>query len=416
MEDFFTPTRRLAIEPLGFAEVQLAVSVEAFLDHSWDWSDLYAFVTGDEGAMRKCLWITEGTIIWVEDENNALEFEEMVDYSIQRATFMTPSGETHTLFLAKSMKSASLSAEASGVFWHAVTTSNCVKLRVEHWSGWFIVLCSGATLLQFLENSPSLELLEFEAFAFEEAHCRALATLERTNLKITFEGCSFDAQNAKGTFIEWLRHSQVVTKLERCKMEHIIISALTGNSSVKSLSIDATTNAYRDSHILSLARALPGNQGIENLSVSLLSAKIWSLLLRSLWAHPRIQSVKLSFIPEVSAASKASIMVAVLRLVQCNTVVHTIELPDHAKDEEFFQSSIVPRLEMNRRCFEDQRQALTRADPSIRGQLLGRALHVVRSNPALLFRLLSENVPAFVLLEEDDPVIPCTWCCLLRGT
>jgi hypothetical protein len=126
--------------------------------------------------------------------------------------------------------------------------------------------------------------------------------------------------------------------------------------------------------------------------------------------------VKLSFIPEVSAASKASIMIAVLRLVQCNTVVHTIELPDDAKDEEFFQNSIVPRLEMNRSCFEDQRQALTRADPSIRGQLLGRALHVVRSNPDLLFRLLSENVPAFVLLEEDDPVIPWTWCCLLRGT
>jgi hypothetical protein len=44
---------------------------------------------------------------------------------------------------------------------------------------------------------------------------------------------------------------------------------------------------------------------------------------------------------------------------------------------------------------EFQRQALTRADPSIRGQLLGRALHGVRYNPYLLFRFLSENVPAF---------------------
>jgi hypothetical protein len=39
---------------------------------------------------------------------------------------------------------------------------------------------------------------------------------------------------------------------------------------------------------------------------------------------------------------------------------------------------------------------LTRADLSIRGRLLGRALHVVRNNPDLLFRFLSENVPAFV--------------------
>ena len=98
-------------------------------------------------------------------------------------------------------------------------------------------------------------------------------------------------------------------------------------------------------------------------------------------------------------------MIAVLRLVQCNTVVHTIDLPDNAKDEEFFQNSIVPRLEMNRNCFEDQRQALTRADPSIRGQLLGRALHVVRYNPDLLFRFLSENVPAFVRSDEDGPII-----------
>jgi hypothetical protein len=88
---------------------------------------------------------------------------------------------------------------------------------------------------------------------------------------------------------------------------------------------------------------------------------------------------------------------AVLRLAQCNTVVHTIDLPDHVKDEALFQNFIEPRLEMNRNCFEDQRQALKRADPSIRGQLLGRALYVVHSNPDLLFRFLSENVPAFAL-------------------
>jgi hypothetical protein len=107
----------------------------------------------------------------------------------------------------------------------------------------------------------------------------------------------------------------------------------------------------------------------------------------------------------MAAASKTRFMNEVLRLAQCNTVVHTIDLPDDAKDEEFFQNSIVPRLEMNRNCFADQRRALKRADPSIRGQLLGRALHVVRYNPNLLFRFLSENVPAFVRSEEDDPII-----------
>jgi hypothetical protein len=101
-------------------------------------------------------------------------------------------------------------------------------------------------------------------------------------------------------------------------------------------------------------------------------------------------------------------MNAVLQLAQCYTMVHTIDLSDHVKDEEFFQNSILPRLEMNRNCFRDQRQALTRVDSSIHGQLLGRALHVVRYNPDLLYRFLSENVPAFVRSDKDGPIIPTT--------
>ena len=99
-------------------------------------------------------------------------------------------------------------------------------------------------------------------------------------------------------------------------------------------------------------------------------------------------------------------MNAILQLVQCNTVVHTIEVFPYVRlHNEFFENSIVPRLEMNRNYFEEQRQALTRAHHAIRGQLLARALHVVRNNPDLLFRFLSENVPAFVR-SDDGPVIP----------
>ncbi len=102
-------------------------------------------------------------------------------------------------------------------------------------------------------------------------------------------------------------------------------------------------------------------------------------------------------------------MNAVLRLAQCNTVVHLIVLPyeltSDQESQEFFQNSIVPRLEMNRNSFGDQRRALKRAGPSIRGQLLGRALHVVRYSPDLLFRFLSENVPAFVRSDQNDPIV-----------
>jgi hypothetical protein len=163
MENFFTPAQRLAIEPLDCTDVQLAVSIETFLNHRWDWSAFYAFATDDEGEIWKLLWITENTFICVED----VYTEE--HSAILRATFTATNGETHELVvLAIETESTSLAAEVSSVFWHAVTTSNCVKLRLEHWSSWFIVLCSGAALLQFLEASPSLELLDSEDFDFEE--------------------------------------------------------------------------------------------------------------------------------------------------------------------------------------------------------------------------------------------------------
>jgi hypothetical protein len=259
--------------------------------------------------------------------------------------------------------------------------------------------------LHFFETAPSLELIELKDSSFWEADCRVLASLKRTGLEITFEECSFDAQGAEDICTEWLRQSRVVTKLDNCEMENsILFSSLNGNSSVKTLSMGATQCEFimRD-----LAQVLPGNLGMENLRVVMSPRdSSWSRLLRYLWAHPRIQSVSLCFAPSLSTASKIGMVNEILQLAQCNTVVHKNEVPDHAKDEEFFQNSILPRLEMNRYGFEDQRQALTRADPSIRGRLLGRVLHVVPNNPDLLFRFLSENVPVFVRSDENGPIIP----------
>ncbi len=66
------------------------------------------------------------------------------------------------------------------------------------------------------------------------------------------------------------------------------------------------------------------------------------------------------------------------------------------------QNVILPLLEMNRSCFEVQCQAVKRADHSVRSQLLGRVLHVVRYNPELVYLFLAENVPAFVRTGEEE--------------
>jgi hypothetical protein len=156
------------------------------------------------------------------------------------------------------------------------------------------------------------------------------------------------------------------------------------------------------------------------LSHCYLSVEQCSLLFRSLWTHLRILFLalwhdyhsNLTF----SAEAKSTVMDAILRMLRRNTTVISILLPLAFDQEEVFQNSILPRLEMNRTSFEVQRQAVKRADPSVRPQLLGKALHVVQHNPDLVYRFLSENVPAFVRTKEEgdegdekkeeDPNIP----------
>jgi hypothetical protein len=191
-------------------------------------------------------------------------------------------------------------------------------------------------------------------------------------------------------------------------MEASTLAALSGNNSVKKLTISEHAQFYAE-EMRALLQALLDNLGIEDLSLICLESddKTWSLLFRSLSAHPRIKRVSLLYNSSnsrapLSADSKRTRMNAILQMLHLNTVMHTITLPDAFNDEAVYRNSILPRLEMNRSYFRVQRRAVKRADPSIRPQLLGRALHVVRYNPDLVFRFLSENVPAFVRTEEED--------------
>jgi hypothetical protein len=305
-----------------------------------------------------------------------------------------------------------------GVFWRAVATSNSVRLTISDQSTrsnqWLsdeaqrdrVGMPSGPLLSQFLRESPSLKFLQFDGLRFMEEHCRALASLQRTDLEITLHYCKLDPQDAEGTFLDWFRHYQVVTEIHCFQMQNRIFSGLSGNNYLKRLKLKFPVDEVGEEEMHSLLQALPGNMGIEDLHmVDLkLTDKNWCLLLYSLSTHPRIESVtyKDYFTSSLSTLSRITWMNAILQMLQHNTVVHTIELPDEFENEDVYQNSILPRLEMNRNCFEVQRRALKRADPSIRRQLLGRALHAVRYNPNLMFQFLSENVPAFVRTVEDE--------------
>jgi hypothetical protein len=411
MEKFFTPTRRYRnlwkesddADPFEYTEVELAVPVEEFLSYRWDWKDLCAFVSSD--GLRKFLWITDTeNAFLVVDEERGVVFRDQSPKVRMAAVFQETSGQERTLMLMQDADSKHPTG-AINVFWHAVTTSNSVKLTIQDCQYRPGGLPSGPILSQFLRRSPLLQILHIHSFDFKEEHCRALATLQRHNIEIKLRCCKLYPKNAEGTFIEWFRHNQVVTELDRCDMDSSIISALSGNHSVKRLSF----NYIEEEEIRSLAQALPGNMGIEHLTLRKFrtSDEIWNLFFRSMSRHPRLEYLTIPnsryYRPQIlSAASKTARMHAVLQMLRYNTVVQTIDLADHFRDVEVYLNSILPRLEMNQTYFEVQRQAVKRADPSIRPQLLGRALHVVRYNPNLVFQFLSENVPAFVRTEEEE--------------
>jgi hypothetical protein len=415
MEQFFKPTRLFQdmwevddvdnvdnYDPFQYTEVELSVPVETFLNYSWDFADLCAFASSE--AKPILIWIGDDVVLTVDADSDMLAVINSGTHSLPvLADLTSKNDQKHTLTLFGIGCDPSFSTEQCTVLWRAIRTSNCVKLRMEQW------LVSGSILSQFLEGSPSLQVLELEWIDFKEDHCRALATLERTNLEVTFSKCKFEPQDADGAFIEWFRHSNVVTSLYHCKMEASTLAALSGNNSVKNLTISGRASSKPSvEEMRSLLQALPGNRGIEDLSLNyiVMSDETWSLFFRSLSTHPRIKRVCIVYRSNLSAESMTTWTNAIFQMLQDNTVLQTIDLPDPFKNEAVYQNAILPRLEMNRSCFEEQRQAVKRADPSIRPQLLGRALHVVRYNPDLVFRFLSENVPAFVRAEEEDSAIP----------
>jgi hypothetical protein len=190
-----------------------------------------------------------------------------------------------------------------------------------------------------------------------------------------------------------------------------ILCALRGNNSVEKLTIAAQQMHFGEKEMRSLLQVLPGNSAVEHQTIKdiKMSDEKCILLFQSVATHPRINVLpspvplgSLGSYQPLSAASKTTRMNAILQMLRRNTVVQTTELPSAFNNEEVYQNLILPRLEMNRSCFEVQRQVVKRAHPSIRPQLLGRALHVVQYNSDLFFRFLSENIPAFVRAENEE--------------
>jgi hypothetical protein len=88
-------------------------------------------------------------------------------------------------------------------------------------------------------------------------------------------------------------------------------------------------------------------------------------------------------------------------MMQHNTVLQSIELSASERDDQIYTQEIHPYLETNQ--YRPRVLAVKKTkDRPFREKVLGRALYSVRSNPNLVWMLLSENVDAFVRSEEEE--------------
>jgi hypothetical protein len=267
---------------------------------------------------------------------------------------------------------------------------------------------SGASIsLFFQESRDDLRKVVLYRMVLSEDLCLALATMSRLDVEVTISLCSL-ADDAAGAFVECLHSDRGPVNLNWCDIDgQLLANALTGDSRVTSFK--PLLYGTDDSGMAILYRALANNRGLVDLDLSghPISDENWMILCRSLQAHPTLTSLDLEDtrpwspdgVPTIlSDEQKIHRTRALAEMIQENAVLQTIELFISDRDEQIYTEEIRPYLVTNlyRPRVLDVKKT---QDRPFREKVLGRALYSVRSNPSLVWMLLSENVDAFVHSE-----------------
>jgi hypothetical protein len=271
---------------------------------------------------------------------------------------------------------------------------------------------SGAALsLFFQECRDSLQKFTLSFMILSEDQCLALATMSRFDVELTMAGCRL-SNNAPCAFVECLQSDRGPVELVCCEIDNqVLANALTGDSRVTKfrpffvLSTD-------DADLAILLRALANNRGLVDLDLSgnRISDENWTIMCQSLQAHLSLTSLNLEETRPMGPAEDRIILSAeqttrrtraLAEMMQQNTVLHTIELAAFERDGQIYTEEIRPYLVTN--LYRPRVLAVKKTkDRPFREKVLGRAVYSVRSNPNLVWMLLSENVDAFVRSEEEE--------------
>jgi hypothetical protein len=272
---------------------------------------------------------------------------------------------------------------------------------------------SGACIsLFFQESRDDLRKIELRKMTLSEDHCLALATMSRLDVEVTIRNCNLADDAAAGAFVECLQSDRGPVELNQCEIDsQILASALAGKSRVTKLKL-RYTRSTNEADMAVLVAALANNRGLVHLDLfdSYISDDNWSILCESMKVHPTLTSLDLRVarprIPNGGIIAlvdgKKSHRTRVLAdTMKANTILGTLLVNDNEHDEQIYTEEIRPYLVTN--LYRPRVLAIKKTkDRPFREKVLGRALYSVRSNPNLVWMLLSENVDAFVRSGEEE--------------
>jgi hypothetical protein len=285
---------------------------------------------------------------------------------------------------------------------------------------------SGPCLSRFFEERRNnLTSFTFENVILGQEHMRALATVSLPTRELILCECSLsDDTGSRDAFVECLQRDRGPTELIRCVLGfRILADALSGNSRVVRLEarcdvsvLEATGEwAVEGPDNVMFFRAVANMRGLVELDLAsqCISSDSLAILCESLQVHSTLTILNLkNTVPrsstggrtggraQLSNEQKRDRARMLAKLLQTNTVLHTIRTWYGEFDDQICTESIQPCLETN--LYKPRVLAVKKTNERpFREKVLGRALSRVRSKPNLVWMFLSQNVDAFVRSEEE---------------
>lgn len=262
---------------------------------------------------------------------------------------------------------------------------------------------SGATLTNLLAVCEKLEMLKLVSVSLEKYHCEALATVSRTDCEVLLRFCRFKGAGMEA-FVECVRRNRGPTEMKDCFLDYVSFAeALRGNTRVKKFSGPGFSCEEMDAFTAALAE----NKGLVKVFLwyeQQCTGENWTLFCNMVRSNTTLQ--------EISLIGFGAVMLDELKRVRTtqfadalhfNSVLQEVNLRYGEYDKTIFQERIVPRLEMNKTQFEEQRKTLRKVHcPLLKAKLLARALYTVKNNHDLALQILTENLDA-VCRDDKKP-------------